>query len=81
MIFSKDFLFIKEPESRQVILTVYADETSPYLEEYISMQIKKERRRKHYIFNETLEEKKDKYKNKNIIIRNDGFQFWRENNN
>lgn len=76
-----NFLFIKEPESRQVILTVYADETSPYLEEYISMQIKKERRREHYIFNETLEEKKDKYKNKNIIIRNDGFQFWSENNN
>lgn len=76
-----NFLFIKEPESRQVILTVYADETSPYLEEYITMQIKKERRREHYIFNEKLEEKKDKYKNKNIIIRNDGFQFWSENNN
>lgn len=75
-----NFLFIKEPKSRQVILTVYADEKSPYLEEYINMQIKKERRREHYIFNKSLEEKKDKYKNKNIIIRNDGFNFWSKSN-
>jgi hypothetical protein len=74
--FLPNFLFIKEPQSRRVILTIYADEKSPYLEEYIKIQINKFRRKEHYLKNEILSSNEQTFFKKGIIIRNDGYKYW-----
>jgi hypothetical protein len=72
-----DFLFIKEPGSREVILTIYIDSKSEYLEPYIKCQVEKKRRAEHYLNNEKINKKINKLNSSYIEIRNDGFFFWK----
>jgi ectoine hydroxylase-related dioxygenase (phytanoyl-CoA dioxygenase family) len=72
-----NFLFIKEPNSREVILTIYGDSQSKYLEPYIRFQIQKQRRREHYLNNEGIENKIDTINSADVEIRNDGYFFWK----
>jgi hypothetical protein len=75
-----DFFFLKEPKSREVILTIYASKESPYINNYIENQIKKERRKNHYLNNENIEKIKKNIAS-DITIRNDGYFYWKHNLN
>ena len=71
-----NFLFLPEPTSRRVILTVYADSSSKYLDKYIEQQIKKKEEKIFIFLNKDIENQINYFTLKNVEIRNDGYKYW-----